>query len=112
MCVNHKRKWAIVLPLPTRVSRDSPVGGYIDLETLRDLVYMGFPPHAQPNTVRFFFKLDKDGKSATRVRVKLGRASVNAIEVLDGPKEGDRVVLSDMTNYDNVERIKVNLASR
>jgi multidrug efflux pump subunit AcrA (membrane-fusion protein) len=56
--------------------------------------------------------LNKDGKWATRVRVKLGRASVNAIEVLDGLNEGDKVVLSDMTNYDNVERIKVNLASR
>lgn len=94
-------------PLPTGVSQGGAVSGTINMETLRDVVYMGFPPHAQPNTVRFFFKLDKDGKWATRVQVKLGRASVNAIEVLDGLKVGDRVILSDMSNFDNVERVEV-----
>jgi multidrug efflux pump subunit AcrA (membrane-fusion protein) len=53
------------------------------------------------------FKLDRDGKGATRVPVKVGRASVNNIEILEGLKEGDTVILSDMSRWDNVDRIRL-----
>jgi HlyD family secretion protein len=53
------------------------------------------------------FKLVKDGSEGERLNVKLGRSSVNTIEVLDGLKEGDKVILSDMSHYDNADRIHI-----
>jgi multidrug efflux pump subunit AcrA (membrane-fusion protein) len=59
------------------------------------------------NSTLSLFKLDPDGKGATRVAVKVGRASVNAIQVLEGLREGDTVILSDMSREDNVDRIRL-----
>ena len=65
------------------------------------------PVHAAANSTVSLFKLANDGAEAARVKVKLGRSSVNAIEVLDGLKEGDKVILSDMSTYDTADRIHI-----
>ena len=54
------------------------------------------------------FKLEPDGKTATQVQVKLGRSSVNIIEVIEGLREGDKIVLSDTASYDSNDRIRLN----
>ncbi len=54
------------------------------------------------------FKIEPDGKYADKVKVTFGRSSVNTIEVKDGLKVGDRVILSDMSNFDQYDRIKLN----
>ncbi len=94
--------------LPPGARPDLSVDGTIEIEKLTDVVYMGRPVFGQPNTTITLFKIDPDGKGAARVPVKLGRASVNTIEVVDGLKVGDRVILSDMSAQDNVNRIRLN----
>jgi len=66
------------------------------------------PVSGEPDTTIGLFKLQPDGKGADRVNVKLGRASVNTIEVRDGLRVGDRVILSDMSRYDSYPRIRLN----
>ena len=83
------------------------VDGTIDLDRLANVLYVGRPAFGQENSSVSMFKVDTDGKGATRVTVKLGRSSVNAVELLGGLKEGDQVVLSDMSRWDNVDRIKL-----
>jgi HlyD family secretion protein len=95
-------------PLPQGARPDLSVDGTIELERLDDVVYMGRPVFGQANSTVSLFKIEPDGKYADRVQVKLGRASVNTIEVRDGLKVGDRVILSDMSAWDNYERIKLN----
>jgi HlyD family secretion protein len=87
---------------------DLSVDGTIELERLDDVVYVGRPVFGQPNSTITLFKLDPDQKEATRVQVKLGRTSVNTIEVLEGLKVGDNVILSDMTAQDAHNRIRLN----
>src|SRR5581483_1414853 len=87
---------------------DLSVDGTVELERLTDVVYMGRPVFGQENSSVTLFKIDPDGKFANRVQVKLGRASVSAIEVKDGLKVGDRVILSDMSAFDGHDRIKLN----
>jgi HlyD family secretion protein len=94
--------------IPPYARPDLSVDGTIELEKLADVVYVGRPVFGQPNTQITLFKIDPDGKGATRVPVKLGRASVSTIEVTDGLKVGDRVILSDMSAQDNVNRIRLN----
>ena len=94
--------------LPQGARPDLSVDGTIELEHLSDIVYVGRPVSAQPNSEAGLFKLDADGKGATRVRVKLGRGSVSTIEVLEGLKPGDQVVLSDMSQWDAQDRIRLN----
>jgi len=93
--------------LPAGAVPDLSVDGTIEIERLSDVVYVGRPVSAQPDSSAGLFKIDADGKGATRVTVKLGRASVNAIEVLDGLKPGDRVILSDMSAQDQFSRIRL-----
>jgi HlyD family secretion protein len=83
------------------------VEGTIELENLADVVYVGRPAFGQPNSTVGIFKLDEDGKSASRVQVKLGRASVNSVEILSGLQPGDKVVLSDMSAWDAFNRIRL-----
>jgi multidrug efflux pump subunit AcrA (membrane-fusion protein) len=66
------------------------------------------PVFGQPNSSVSLFKLDPDGKEATRVVVRLGRASVNATEIIDGLKPGDQVILSEMPGQDQNSRIRLN----
>jgi HlyD family secretion protein len=95
-------------PLPEGARAELSVDGTIEIERLRNVVYVDRPVSGEPDTTIGLFKIDPDGKGATRVNVKLGRASVNTIEVKDGLKVGDRVILSDMSQYDSYQRIRLN----
>jgi multidrug efflux pump subunit AcrA (membrane-fusion protein) len=83
------------------------VDGTIDLERLDNVLYVGRPAFGQENSTIGLFKLDSDGKGAVRVPVKVGRASVNSIQILEGLREGDTVILSDMSRSDSTERIRL-----
>ena len=93
--------------LPKGARPDLSVDGTIDLEKLDNVLYVGRPAFGQENSTISLFKLDSDGKGAVRVPVKVGRASVNAIQVLEGLHEGDTVILSDMSRNDNTDRIRL-----
>jgi HlyD family secretion protein len=95
-------------PLPQGARPDLSVDGTITLERLADVVYVGRPVVGQPGAKITLFKVDMDGKEAQRVPVTLGRASVNNIEVVDGLKVGDQVILSDMSAQDAYNRIRLN----
>jgi len=94
--------------LPKGARPDLSVEGIIEIENLKDVVYMGRPAFGQPNSKVGIFKLDEEGNGATRVQVQLGRSSVNTMEVLEGLKPGDRVILSDMSTWDAFNRIRLN----
>ncbi len=87
---------------------DLSVDGTITIERLADVVYVGRPVIGQPGAKITLFKLDADGKEASRVPVTLGVSSVNTIEVVGGLKVGDQVVLSDMSAQDAYQRIRLN----
>ena len=95
-------------PLPAGAVPDLSVDGTVEIEKLNDVLFVGRPVFGQPNSQVGLFKLDGDGKGATRVPVKLGRSSVNTIEILDGLKIGDQVILSDMSAQDQNPRIQLN----
>jgi HlyD family secretion protein len=99
---------ALLGPLPQGARPELSVDGTVEIERLNDVVYMDRPVSGEPGATIGIFKLDPDKKGATRVNVKLGRASVNTIEVLDGLKVGDEVILSDMTQYESYPRIRLN----
>lgn len=94
--------------LPQGARPDLSVDGTIELERLADVLYVGRPVFGQANATVSLFKLDEDGKGATRVQVKFGRTSVNTIEIVDGLKVGDRVILTDMSQWDSHNRIRLN----
>jgi RND family efflux transporter MFP subunit len=94
-------------PLPPGAVKGLSVDGTIDLERIADTLQVGRPALGNENSTLSLFKVDPDGKGATRVSVKVGRASVNSIQVLAGLNEGDRVILSDMSRYDNVDRVRL-----
>jgi HlyD family secretion protein len=94
-------------PLPLGARPDLSVDGTIELENLKDVLYVGRPVHGQSDSTIGLFKIDSDGSEAQRVNVKLGRASVNTIEVVSGLKVGDKVILSDMSAWDNFDRIRL-----
>lgn len=93
--------------LPKGARTNLSVDGTIDLERLHDVLYVGRPAFGNENSTISLFKLDADGKYATRVPVKVGRASVNEIQILSGLDAGDTVILSDMSRWDNVDRIRL-----
>ncbi|MHB1838563.1 MAG: efflux RND transporter periplasmic adaptor subunit [Acidobacteriaceae bacterium] len=93
--------------LPQGARPDLSVDGTIDLQRLHDVLYVGRPAFGNENSTISLFKLDPSGNYATRVAVKVGRASVNEIQILGGLKEGDTVILSDMSRWDNVDRIRL-----
>src|ERR1700732_2318794 len=93
--------------LPKGARPDLSVDGTIDLERLENVLYVGRPAFGQENSTISLFKLDPEGKGAVRVPVKVGRASVNSIQVLEGLHEGDTVILSDMSRNDNTDRIRL-----
>ncbi|HTC87914.1 MAG TPA: HlyD family efflux transporter periplasmic adaptor subunit [Bryobacteraceae bacterium] len=94
--------------LPPGARPDLSVDGTITLEKLTDVVYVGRPVVGQPGAKITLFKLDGEGKEAQRVPVSLGRSSVNNIEVVEGLKVGDQVILSDMSAQDAYNRIRLN----
>ena len=93
--------------LPQGVRPDLSVDGTIDLERMRDVFFVGRPAFGNENSTISLFRLDQDGKGASRVPVKVGRASVNAIQVLEGLKQGDNVILSDMSRWDTTDHIRL-----
>jgi multidrug resistance efflux pump len=97
----------LVGELPKGARPDLSVDGTIDLERLDNVLYVGRPAFGQENSTISLFKLDGDERDATRVPVKVGRASVNSIQVIEGLHEGDKVVLSDMSRWDNTDRIRL-----
>lgn len=86
---------------------DLSVDGQIDLERMSNVLYVGRPAFGNEDSTISLFKLSPDGKTATRVPVKMGHASVNAMRIVDGLKEGDTVILSDMSRWDQVDRIRL-----
>jgi len=94
--------------LPDGAVPDLSVDGTIELERLADVMSIGRPVFGQPNSLVTLFKVDPDGKEAQRVQVKLGRSSVTSIEVVEGLKVGDQVILSDMSAQDAHNRIRLN----
>jgi HlyD family secretion protein len=95
-------------PLPAGAVPDLSVDGTVEIMRVADVVFVGRPVFGQENSQVSLFKLDDDGKGATRITVKLGRSSVNTIEVVDGLKVGDQVILSDMSAQDQNPRIRLN----
>jgi HlyD family secretion protein len=93
--------------LPEGVSEGLQVDATIHLGTLENILYVGRPVHANPNSSISVFKLVDGGEQAVRVIVKFGRASVNTIEVLDGLKEGDQIIPSDMSAWNNDNQIRL-----
>src|SRR5216684_240357 len=94
-------------PLPNGARPDLSVDGTVELENLKDVLYVGRPVHGQADSTIGIFKIIDDGAEAVRVNVKLGRSSVNTIEILDGLKVGDKVILSDMSAWDNFDRVRL-----
>jgi len=74
---------------------------------LADTLYVGRPAFGNPKSTISLFKLGPDGKTAVRVPVKVGRASVNSIQVLEGLQDGDTVILSDMSRWDATDKIRL-----
>ncbi|HEY0095407.1 MAG TPA: HlyD family efflux transporter periplasmic adaptor subunit, partial [Archangium sp.] len=93
--------------LPKGARPDLTVEGTVELERLGQVLSMGRPAGAQPNATLSLFKLVPGSDEAVRVPVQLGRGSVNSIEVVQGLAEGDQVVLSDMTAWDAVDRVRL-----
>ena len=99
---------ALLGPMPPGARPELSVDGTIEIKRLPDVVYVDRPVSGEEDTTIGLFKIDPEGKGASRVNVKLGAASVNTIEVKDGLKVGDRVILSDMSQYDQYQRIRLN----
>ena len=93
--------------LPRGARPDLSVDGTIELERLDNILFVGRPAFGQEQSTVGLFTCAADGNEATRSQVQLGRSSVNTIEILGGLKEGDAVVLSDMSAWDQFERIRL-----
>jgi HlyD family secretion protein len=93
-------------PLPAGARPDLSVDGEIQLERLDNIVYVGRPAFGQENSTVMIFKVQPNGE-AIATKVKLGRASVNTIEVIEGLSPGDQVILSDMSQFDSFERVQL-----
>lgn len=93
--------------LPPGARPDLSVDGTIEIERLRDVLHVGRPAYGQANSTIGMFKMVEGGDHALRVSVRLGRTSVNSVEILEGLVERDVVILSDMTRWDGVERVRL-----
>lgn len=94
-------------PLPVGARPQLSVDGTIEIQRLSDVLYVGKPAYGQPNTQVELFKLVDDGDYAVRTIVQLGLGSVNLIEIVEGLNEGDQVILSDMSKWDAVDRVRI-----
>lgn len=93
--------------LPRGARPDLSVDGTIEIERLTDVMHVGRPAYGQAESTVGLFRLEADGSNAVRVNVKLGRSSVNTIEVVQGLNVGDRVIISDMSQFDSAERVRL-----
>ena len=94
--------------LPRGARPDLTIDGTIELERLDDVIYVGRPAFGQENNTVSIFKLVSGSSEAVRTPVKLGRSSVNSIEIINGLQPGDQVILSDTSAWDAHERIRLN----
>lgn len=94
--------------MPPGARGELSVDGTIEIDRLVNVMYVGRPAYGQPESTVGIFKLEADGRTATRVNAKLGRASVNHIEVMAGLTPGDKVIISDMSAHDNVSKVRIN----
>lgn len=94
--------------LPRGARPDLSIDGTIELERLPNVVFVGRPAFGQEKSTVGMFRLDVKGAYADRVPVQLGRSSVNTIEIVKGLNTGDKVILSDMSQWDDHERIRLN----
>jgi HlyD family secretion protein len=97
----------LVDKLPPGARPQLSVDGTIEIQRLADVLYVGKPAYGQSDSQVQLFKLTEDGEYAVRTTVRLGLASVNLIEVIEGLEEGDEVVLSDMSRWDAVDRVRL-----
>jgi HlyD family secretion protein len=93
--------------LPMGARPDLSVDGVITLDRLKDVLFVGRPAFGQEKSLVGLFRLNEDGDEATRVKVKLGKSSVNTVEILEGLKPGDKVILSDMSAWDAYDRVRL-----
>jgi multidrug resistance efflux pump len=93
--------------LPRGARPDLSVDGKIIIDNIPDILYVGRPLIGQPESTVGMFRLDPDQTSASRVNVRFGRASVNTIEVVQGLEVGDLVIISDMSQWDDVDRVRI-----
>jgi len=93
--------------MPRGARPDLSVDGTIQVERLDNVLHVGRPAYGQANSTVGLFKLSADGKEATRMNVRLGRTSVNTVEVLGGLQPGEKVIISDMSRWDGVDRVRV-----
>ena len=93
--------------LPRGARPDLSVDGTIEVERLPDVLHVGRPAYGQANSAVGLFKLTPDGSEATRVTVRLGRTSVNTVEIQGGLERGDKVIISDMSRWDGFDRVRV-----
>jgi len=94
-------------PLPTGAVPQLSVDGTIELAHLHDVLYVGRPAFGNENSTISLFRMDPNGKTATRVQVQVGKASTTEIQIMSGLNEGDRVILSDMSRYDNTDKVRL-----
>ncbi|HUF71407.1 MAG TPA: HlyD family efflux transporter periplasmic adaptor subunit [Gammaproteobacteria bacterium] len=94
--------------LPRGARPDQSVDGTILIEQLQDVVYMGRPTYGQQDATIEIFKMEPDGQHAVRVPVRLGRTSVSDVQIVQGLEPGDEVILSDTTNWESYDRIRLN----
>jgi HlyD family secretion protein len=93
--------------LPPSARPDLSVDGVIEVARLNKVLFMGRPAYGQSDATIGLFKVVEDRKHAQRVSVRLGRTSVNAVEIRDGLAPGDVVILSDMSRWDGVDRVRI-----
>ncbi len=98
----------LVSELPRGARPDLSVDGTIEIERLEDVLYVGRPAYGQAGTTVSLFRLLADGQTAERVDVMLGKSSVNTIEIVNGLGEGDEVILSDTSAWDDYRKIRLN----
>jgi HlyD family secretion protein len=99
---------ALDAALPKGARPDLSVDGTIELERLENVLYVGRPVQGQADTKIGLFKVVEGGSGAVRVPVNLGHTSVTSIEILEGLGIGDQVILSDMSQWDAADRIRLN----
>src|ERR1051326_2449339 len=97
----------LIGPLPPSARPDLSVDGTIELERLKDVLKVGRPAFGQANQTIGMFVLTPDGTEAVRTKVTLGRNSVSTVEIVDGLKEGDKVIISDTSALDSYNRIRL-----
>lgn len=97
----------LVDDLPPGARPQLSVDGTVEITRLPDVLYVGKPAYGQSNSQVGLFKIVENGEYAVRTTVQLGLGSVNLIEVIQGLNEGDRVILSDMSRYDSVDRVRL-----